>query len=122
MTGRHRVVHNQHARERFPAESVYAPLGRLHGAFALVYLFEGGSSARLPVEIDVASEHRFREAPVDRSGLTIGISQSGETADTLASLRHVKDNGSKTVGAVNVPTSRTGLRLHVGFHLANLPS
>src|SRR5208337_1493408 len=61
--------------------------------------------ARLPVEIDVASEYRYREAPVDRNGLTIVISQSGETADTLASLRYVKDNGSKTVGVVNVPTS-----------------
>ena len=61
--------------------------------------------ARLPVEIDVASEHRYREAPVDRDVLTIIISQSGETADTLASLRYVKDNGSKTVGVVNVPTS-----------------
>jgi glutamine---fructose-6-phosphate transaminase (isomerizing) len=61
--------------------------------------------ARLPVEVDIASEHRYREAPVDRDGLTIVISQSGETADTLASLRYVKDNGSKTVGVVNVPTS-----------------
>jgi glutamine---fructose-6-phosphate transaminase (isomerizing) len=61
--------------------------------------------ARLPVEIDIASEHRYREAPVDRNGLTIVISQSGETADTLASLRYIKDNGSKTVGVVNVPTS-----------------
>jgi glucosamine--fructose-6-phosphate aminotransferase (isomerizing) len=61
--------------------------------------------ARLPVEIDVASEYRYREAPVDRNGLTIVISQSGETADTLASLRYVKANGSKTVGVVNVPAS-----------------
>jgi glucosamine--fructose-6-phosphate aminotransferase (isomerizing) len=61
--------------------------------------------ARLPVEIDVASEYRYREAPVDKNGLTIVISQSGETADTLASLRYVKENGSKTVGVVNVPMS-----------------
>ncbi len=61
--------------------------------------------ARLPVEIDVASEYRYREAPVDRNGLTIVISQSGETADTLASLKYVKANGSKTVGVVNVPSS-----------------
>ncbi len=61
--------------------------------------------ARLPVEIDVASEYRYREAPVDRNGLTIVISQSGETADTLASLKYVKANGSKTVGVVNVPAS-----------------
>jgi len=61
--------------------------------------------ARLPVEIDVASEYRYREAPVERNGLTIVISQSGETADTLASLRYVKEGGSKTVGVVNVPDS-----------------
>ena len=61
--------------------------------------------ARLPVDIDVASECRYRQAPVEKNGLTIVISQSGETADTLASLRYVQDNGSKTVGIVNVPTS-----------------
>ena len=61
--------------------------------------------ARLPVEIDVASEYRYRETPVDPNGLTIVISQSGETADTLASLKYVKENGSKTVGVVNVPAS-----------------
>ena len=61
--------------------------------------------ARLPVEIDVASEYRYREAPVDEGGLTIVVSQSGETADTLASLRYVKDRGARTVGVVNVPDS-----------------
>ncbi len=61
--------------------------------------------ARLPVEIDVASEYRYREAPVDPNGLTIVISQSGETADTLASLRYVKERGSKTIGVINVPNS-----------------
>src|SRR5277367_6503613 len=61
--------------------------------------------ARLPVEIDVASEYRYREAPVDDGGLTIVVSQSGETADTLASLRYVQERGSKTVGVVNVPDS-----------------
>ena len=61
--------------------------------------------ARLPVEIDVASEYRYREAPVEKNDLTIVISQSGETADTLASLGYVKGNGAKTVGVVNVPDS-----------------
>jgi glutamine---fructose-6-phosphate transaminase (isomerizing) len=61
--------------------------------------------ARLPVEVDVGSEYRYREAPVDKGGLTIFISQSGETADTLASLRYVRENGGKTVGIINVPTS-----------------
>jgi glucosamine--fructose-6-phosphate aminotransferase (isomerizing) len=61
--------------------------------------------ARLPVEIDVASEYRYREAPVDPSGVTLVISQSGETADTLASLRYASERGSKIVGIVNVATS-----------------
>jgi len=61
--------------------------------------------ARLPVEIDVASEYRYREAPVAEGDLAIVVSQSGETADTLASLRYVKEKGAKTVGVVNVPTS-----------------
>jgi glutamine---fructose-6-phosphate transaminase (isomerizing) len=61
--------------------------------------------ARLQVEIDVASECRYREAPVGTNGLTVVITRSGETAVTLASLRYVKDTGSKTVGVVNVPTS-----------------
>ena len=49
--------------------------------------------ARLPVDVDVATEFRYREPPVDTGGLTIFVSQSGETADTLASLRYAKDNG-----------------------------
>ncbi|WP_336489291.1 glutamine--fructose-6-phosphate transaminase (isomerizing) [Methylobacterium nigriterrae] len=61
--------------------------------------------ARLPVEIDVASEARYREAPLEAGGLTLVISQSGETADTLASLRYAKAQGQHTLGVVNVPTS-----------------
>jgi glucosamine--fructose-6-phosphate aminotransferase (isomerizing) len=67
------------------------------------YWFE--SLARLPVEIDVASEARYREPPLDRDGLTLVISQSGETADTLASLRYAKAQGQHTLAVVNVPTS-----------------
>lgn len=61
--------------------------------------------ARLPVEIDVASEFRYREAPLPKNGLALFISQSGETADTLASLRYAKENGQKILSVVNVPTS-----------------
>jgi glucosamine--fructose-6-phosphate aminotransferase (isomerizing) len=61
--------------------------------------------ARLPVEIDVASEYRYREPPVEANGLVIVISQSGETADTLASMRYAKAQGAKAIGIVNVPTS-----------------
>ena len=61
--------------------------------------------ARLPVEIDVASETRYREPPLEAGGLTLVISQSGETADTLASLRYAKAQGQHTLAVVNVPTS-----------------
>ncbi len=61
--------------------------------------------ARLRVEIDVASEFRYREAPLPDEGLMIVVSQSGETADSLASLRYAKAHGQKIVGVVNVPTS-----------------
>jgi glucosamine--fructose-6-phosphate aminotransferase (isomerizing) len=61
--------------------------------------------ARLPVEIDVASEFRYREAPMEKGGLALFVSQSGETADTLASLRYAKDQGQHTASVVNVKES-----------------
>ena len=61
--------------------------------------------ARLPVEIDVASEFRYREAPLTKGDLSMFISQSGETADTLASLRYAKTCGQHILAVVNVPTS-----------------
>jgi glucosamine--fructose-6-phosphate aminotransferase (isomerizing) len=61
--------------------------------------------ARLPVEIDVASEFRYREAPLPENGLAIFISQSGETADTLAALRYAKESGQNILSVVNVTTS-----------------
>jgi glucosamine--fructose-6-phosphate aminotransferase (isomerizing) len=60
---------------------------------------------RIPVEIDVASEFRYREAPLRKGDLAIFISQSGETADTLAALRYAKAQGVHTLSVVNVPTS-----------------
>ncbi|MBB4382540.1 glutamine--fructose-6-phosphate transaminase (isomerizing) [Bradyrhizobium sp. SBR1B] len=60
---------------------------------------------RLAVEIDVASEFRYREAPLRRGDLAIVISQSGETADTLAALRYAKEHGLHTISVVNVATS-----------------
>ena len=67
------------------------------------YWFERLS--RLPVELDVASEFRYREAPLRRGDLAIFISQSGETADTLAALRYAKEQGVHTLSVVNVPSS-----------------
>jgi glutamine---fructose-6-phosphate transaminase (isomerizing) len=61
--------------------------------------------ARLPVEIDVASEFRYREVPLRPGGLAIFVSQSGETADTLATLRYAKEHKQHVVAVVNVPTS-----------------
>src|SRR2546426_7127614 len=61
--------------------------------------------ARLPVEIDVASEFRYRDVPLSAGGLSIFVSQSGETADTLATLRHAKEHKQHALAVVNVPSS-----------------
>ncbi len=67
------------------------------------YWFE--QFARLPVDIDVASEFRYRDPVLEPGGLALFISQSGETADTLAALRHCKEHGQTIAVVVNVPTS-----------------
>jgi glutamine---fructose-6-phosphate transaminase (isomerizing) len=67
------------------------------------YWFE--KLARIPVEIDVASEFRYREAPMPENGVALFITQSGETADTLAGLRYAKSQGQQIIAVVNVPTS-----------------
>jgi glutamine---fructose-6-phosphate transaminase (isomerizing) len=61
--------------------------------------------ARLPVEVDVASEFRYRDPVLLPNTLGVVVSQSGETADTLAALRHMKARGVTTAGIINVPTS-----------------
>ena len=58
--------------------------------------------ARVPVRVEVASEFRYRRPILDKNGLVIVVSQSGETADTLAALREAKNQGVKTLGIVNV--------------------
>lgn len=67
------------------------------------YWFE--TFARVPVDIDVASEFRYRDPVLQPGGLALFISQSGETADTLAALRHCKAHGQTIAVVVNVPTS-----------------
>lgn len=67
------------------------------------YWFE--KLARLPVDIDVASEFRYREAPLEPGGLALFISQSGETADTLASLRYCREQKQHIAAVVNVQES-----------------
>jgi glucosamine--fructose-6-phosphate aminotransferase (isomerizing) len=61
--------------------------------------------AHLPVEVDIASEYRYRSAPLGPGGLAIFVSQSGETADTLASLRYAREHRQHVLSIVNVPTS-----------------
>ena len=67
------------------------------------YWFE--QLAGIPVEIDIASEFRYRQPVLSDRGVAIFVSQSGETADTLAALRHVSGKVARTIGVVNVPTS-----------------
>ena len=67
------------------------------------YWFE--QIAGLPAEVDIASEFRYREPPLSPSSWAIFVSQSGETADTLAALRYAKDKVAKVLSVVNVPTS-----------------
>ncbi len=67
------------------------------------YWFE--QIARQPVEVDIASEFRYREAPLPEGGISLFISQSGETIDTLAALRFAREQGQKILSVVNVPDS-----------------
>ena len=71
-----------------------------HAGMVGKYLIE--SIARIPVEVDIASEFRYRNPIVDENTLVMIVSQSGETADTLAALREAKERGGKTLAIVNV--------------------
>lgn len=67
------------------------------------YWFE--QLAELPVEIDIASEFRYRKSPMPKNGVMVVISQSGETADTLAAMNYAKEHGQKILSVVNVQHS-----------------
>jgi glucosamine--fructose-6-phosphate aminotransferase (isomerizing) len=71
-----------------------------HVGMAAQYIFE--DLARIPVRVELASEFRYRRPILDKKGLVIIISQSGETADSLAALREAKNRGIRTLGIVNV--------------------
>jgi glucosamine--fructose-6-phosphate aminotransferase (isomerizing) len=73
--------------------------------------------ARIPVEVEYASEFRYRNPVVDNRTLVIGISQSGETADTLAAIREAKRRGARTVGLVNVVGSTIAREVDGGIYL-----
>src|SRR5205085_12287527 len=89
-----------------------------HAALVGEYMLE--ELARLPVEVEYASEFRYRNPIVDERTLVIVISQSGETADTLAALREAKRRGARTLGIINTVGSTIarevdgGLYLHAG--------
>jgi glucosamine--fructose-6-phosphate aminotransferase (isomerizing) len=89
-----------------------------HAALIGEYLFE--QFARIPVEVEYASEFRYRNPPMDRGTIVLGITQSGETADTLAALREAKRKGQKTLALCNVVGSTIareadgGVYLHAG--------
>ncbi len=68
--------------------------------------------ARLPVDVDLASEFRYRAPTLGAGGLAIFISQSGETADTLAALRYCRQNGQHVLSVVNVPESSIARESH----------
>ena len=85
------------------------------------YWFE--SLARLPVEVDIASEFRYRDTVLPEGGAVLLISQSGESLDTLMALRHARDQGQHVLGLVNVPESTiereadSVMRTHAGIEI-----
>ncbi len=92
-----------------------------HAGLVGEYLFE--EYLNIPVEVEYASEFRYRNPPIDNSDLVIAISQSGETADTLAALKLAKEKGALTIGIVNVVGSTIarvaglGIYLHAGLEI-----
>ncbi len=108
----HRYVGSDRDRVEIPAGVDFSRCDRLvlvacgtasYACHVAKYWFE--RLARLPVEIEVASEFRYREPPLGRHAVGIFVSQSGETADTLAALRYVRGAGGQIVSVVNVETS-----------------
>ena len=106
-----------------------------HAGLVGEYLFE--ELARMPVEVEYASEFRYRNPPIDRNTVVLAITQSGETADTLAALREVEAHGPHDAGHLQrrrqqhrprgrrrrLPARRAGdrRRQHQGVHVAGAP-
>ena len=92
-----------------------------YAALTAKYWFE--KIARVRVEVDVASEFRYREPPVSKGTIALFVSQSGETADTLAALRYMSSQQAKIISVVNVPESSIAresdlvLPLHAGIEI-----
>jgi glutamine---fructose-6-phosphate transaminase (isomerizing) len=89
--------------ERLSKLTITACGTAFYAALTAKYWFE--RFAKLPVDVDIASEFRYREAPMPKDGLAVFVSQSGETADTLASLRYCRDRGQAIASVVNVAES-----------------
>jgi glucosamine--fructose-6-phosphate aminotransferase (isomerizing) len=86
-----------------------------HSALIGKYLIE--EIARVPVEVEYASEFRYRSPIVDENTILFGVSQSGETADTLAAMREAKKNGATVLGIVNVVGSTIARESHGGVYI-----
>jgi glucosamine--fructose-6-phosphate aminotransferase (isomerizing) len=86
-----------------------------HAALIGEYMLE--ELARIPAEVEYASEFRYRNPILDEGTLVIAISQSGETADTLAAIREAKQRGARTVGVVNVVGSSIAREVEGGTYL-----
>jgi glucosamine--fructose-6-phosphate aminotransferase (isomerizing) len=86
-----------------------------HAALIGEYMLE--ELARIPAEVEYASEFRYRNPIVDHRTLVIGISQSGETADTLAAIREAKRRGAHTLGIVNVVGSTVAREVGGGIYI-----
>ena len=84
-----------------------------HAGLVAKYWLEG--LARIPVEVDIASEFRYRAPAMPKGGAALFISQSGETADTLAALRYCRDAGQKIIAIVNQPESTIAREADVVF-------
>lgn len=89
--------------ENIDSLSIIACGTAYYAGYVAKYYIE--SLARIPVSIEIASEFRYRMPPLSKSHGVIIISQSGETADTLAAMRYAKSQGAKTIAVVNVPES-----------------
>jgi glucosamine--fructose-6-phosphate aminotransferase (isomerizing) len=87
----------------------------LHAGMVGEYLME--DLARIPTEIDYASESRYRNSPVDKHTLVFAITQSGETIDTLAAVREFRRKGHKTLGIVNVVGSTIAREVDGGTYM-----
>jgi len=86
-----------------------------HSALIGKYLIE--EISRIPVEVDYASEFRYRNPLVGEDDLVVVISQSGETADTLAALKYAKEKNAKTLGLINVVGSTISREVDCGIYL-----